>query len=583
MRSMLRVPLAVCAAWLLAVELLAQVSAEPTVSKAPINPDFLEYRNLLVTGQAPAEEEGRRGRRPSPVDLSHARGQRVSVQNRGASFGPLPAAFDLRTVPDKLPPVRDQGSCNDCWTFATYGSLESWLRPAETLWDFAEMDMNCSHGFDWPACSGGNRDMAAAYLARWDGPVSESCYPHGNVCASPRPSCTPQKRLMEAIFLPDRAGPLDNANIKEAVMTYGAVYTTMFWRDASYRGSPHFTHYYTGGAIGNHSVCIVGWDDDFDRTRFVSPNPPGNGAFIVRNSWGAAWGQDGYCYVSYYDSRIGIENGVFVRAEPVTDYPRIYQHDPYGWISGVGYGGNTAWGANMFTAAATETVRFVGFYTPAVDCSYELYVYVNCAAGAPRSGLLARTAVGTIAHIGYHTVALTPPVDVIAGQRFSVVLRLTSPGYNYPICLEGPVSGYCSAASANPGESFISPNGSYWVDLTSAYPEDNVCLKALVGPDDPDGDGVYGSQDQCPHSVPGAVVDATGCSNGPADLDRDGDVDATDLQLFLLCASGPQIPAPAGCERSRFDADADVDVIDFAYFQRCISGENRPSDHGCVE
>lgn len=77
-----------------------------------------------------------------------------------------------------------------------------------------------------------------------------------------------------------------------------------------------------------------------------------------------------------------------------------------------------------------------------------------------------------------------------------------------------------------------------------------------------------------------------------ADLDRDCDVDANDLTLFLACSSGPGVPAVigAGCPASRinqnravadFDADWDVDQSDFGVFQRCSGASNVPADPSC--
>ena len=57
-------------------------------------------------------------------------------------------------------------------------------------------------------------------------------------------------------------------------------------------------------------MAIVGWDDNYSKTNFASA-PAGNGAFIIRNNWGTAFGEDGYFYVSYYDLNIGTENFVF--------------------------------------------------------------------------------------------------------------------------------------------------------------------------------------------------------------------------------------------------------------------------------
>ena len=77
--------------------------------------------------------------------------------------------------------------------------------------------------------------------------------------------------------------------------------------------------------------------------------PPGNGAFIVRNSWGSTWGDAGYFYISYYDTRIGRDNAMFT-AQPPTTYTRIYQYDPLGWVANFGFGTDTAYYANVFTS-----------------------------------------------------------------------------------------------------------------------------------------------------------------------------------------------------------------------------------------
>ena len=67
-------------------------------------------------------------------------------------------------------------------------------------------------------------------------------------------------------------------------------------------GTLQTTHYLDASWGENHGVTIVGWDDQYPRRYFQGAwgRPPGRGAFLVRNSWGDDWGEDGYFWVSYY-------------------------------------------------------------------------------------------------------------------------------------------------------------------------------------------------------------------------------------------------------------------------------------------
>src|SRR6185369_2906886 len=151
---------------------------------------------------------------------------------------------------------------------------------------------------------------------------------------------------------------------------------------------------------------------------------------------------------------------------------------PLGKTGSLGYGNETAWFANIFTASGTESITSVGFHAASAGSTYDWYIYTGVTTG-PRTGTLAASGSGlTLAEPGYHVVPVTP-VPVTTGQKFSVVIRLTTPGYNYPIPMERPVAGYTSQAVAAAGQSFYSSSGAGWSDLTGTYANSNVTLKAL--------------------------------------------------------------------------------------------------------
>jgi len=71
------------------------------------------------------------------------------------------------------------------------------------------------------------------------------------------------------------------------------------------------------------------------------------------------------------------------------------------------------------------------------------------------------------------------------------------------------------------------------------------------------------------------------CADIPGDFDGDRDVDGSDRDAFVLCASGPAMPVINGCEPEDLDYDGDVDQSDFGIFQRCYSGTSVPGDPNC--
>jgi len=457
---------------------VASAARRPRLTTAPVNPDFLDYYVDWLAGRVQTQTVDGHGLGyiPAPLDLSHLTGQQVFSPY--ALLAP-PPVYDLRTT-GKLGPVKDQGACGSCWAFATYGSMESCLLLGET-WDFSENNLKNTHGFDWAHNAGGNQSISTAYLARWSGPIAEANDPYNPSSGISPSGLRPRKHVPDVIYLPDRAYALDNYNIKRAVMTYGAVYTTMWW-DNQYWNVATNSYYNNGTYSSNHAICIVGWDDNYAAAKFLTP-PPGNGAFIIRNSWGAGWGQAGYFYISYYDAQIGRGNAVFHEAESVYATTINNQYDPFGQVGACGYGGSqTIWGGNIFTAGANQVVESIAVYAMEVNTKYDAYVYLDPTTDPVTGATLATSQSGTMPMAGYHTIDLNSPVAVSAGQKFSVVLTLVTQSYAWPLPMECYCPGYNTAITGNSGESFASPDGVGWVDLYNVWQYSNACIKALALP-----------------------------------------------------------------------------------------------------
>lgn len=458
------------------------LAGEPVAAPAPLNTEFVDSLTVKSLPErlftASEGEEHAFGFVSGPVDYSYLKGQTIGP-DAARSFAPerlsFSAQYDLRND-GKLTPVRNQGSCGACWTFAALGSVESMLLPGENR-DFSENNLKNRHGFDWGHCSGGNGDMSIAYLARNDGPINESDDPYDGASNVSPSGLTSQKILTRAVIIPPRSNALDNDAIKQAIIDYGAVQSSYYHSDTYYKPATA-AYFYNGTAATNHAIDLVGWDDNFDMSNFLTA-PAGNGAFLVRNSWGSSWGQSGYFWLSYYDAKIGNNNYQFRSFEPAASYAALYQHDPLGKTSSLGYGTDTAWFANIFTASSTASITAIGLHAASANSTYDWYIYTGVSAGAPRSGTLAASGTGlTLATPGYSVVPVTP-VAVTSGQQFSVVIRLTTPGYTYPIPMERPLAGYSTLATASAGQSYYGYAGSSWTDLNATYPNTNVALKAL--------------------------------------------------------------------------------------------------------
>jgi len=479
--------------------LRAQEPAE-TPSSAPLNPrfaDYIENRTHVELARPAFTREGHPlGYIPSTVDFSHLKGQPALAELQG---GNLPSSYDLRNY-NKVSPVKNQLRCGDCWAFATYGSMESVLLTGES-WNFSENNLNNLNGFDYGVCQGGNGQMSTAYLARWAGPVNASADPDPTSCTSqstcynPSPRSTvPQKHVQGVIFIAPRASATDNANLKSAIMTYGGVQATIsadeLGGDNSYWNPSTDAYYYNGAKVCkdskgkaaecgiDHAITLVGWNDDFPAANFATA-PAGNGAFLVKNSWGTDFGSGGYFWISYYDAQFAYqESYVYDDNENTTSYTTEYEYDPLGLVSSIGYSVPTAWAANIFTAKANGQLLAVSTYALSNGTAYTVEIYTNALNG-PTSGTLAITVSGTLPLAGYKTIELPSPVAIKQGQKFSVVMKLTTPGLKYPIPYQFAEAGYSSQATAKAGQGFISFAGTSWQDATTFSSTMSVNLKAF--------------------------------------------------------------------------------------------------------
>ncbi len=270
-----------------------------------------------------------------------------------------------------------------------------------------------------------------------------------------------------------------------------------------------YAHYtYNPAAASNHTVCIVGYDDNYPKENFLqgtsaagySKTPPENGAWIAKNSWGSEtdfvinkdgrpigksdWGvrdkdgkATGYFYLSYYDKSV---NSFFsfnfsnkIEAESFSQY----QYDYMTSLENAYYedSEDELKIANIYAADEDEIVTSIGIRAYRNKTTSTVKVFkLNDEYNSPEDGELVSETSAYYDYAGYHRIPLDTKVRLYPGETFSVVVENeTDAGYVFsanraPSKKAAVENGhdYYGVAIVHPGESFLYKDSTWmdWVD-----------------------------------------------------------------------------------------------------------------------
>ncbi len=398
----------------------------------------------------------------------------ITYEEETNLFTRIPAKYDLRNH-GKVTPIRNQFDTGACWAFASLGALESALLPKET-WDFSEDHLSLGHGYNLSQAKGGNYMIALSYLTRWSGPVLEKDDPFNDKKTNAQAPVI--KHLQEAQFIPSK----DYAGIKVAIMGHAGVQSSMHVSDLTFTANTDYynpttaSYYYNGNKAINHDVVLIGWDDNYPKENF-NIEPRRNGAFLAKNSYGTAFGKEGYFYISYEDIQIGTQNIVYTRIDNVDNYDKIYQADWLGFVGQIGYGEETAYFSNVYETQGPEELKAVSFYATDETSTYEIYVvdnYENTESFFDMR-LIKR---GSKTYGGYYTVDFETPIPV--DGRYAVIVKITTPNSEYPVAAEfKKENSWISTVNLKDGDGYMSYDGLKWDDVEETL-NANVSLKAFT-------------------------------------------------------------------------------------------------------
>ena len=238
----------------------------------------------------------------------------------------LPSFFSWRDIngTDYTTRVKDQSPAPTCEAYALCASLETIMQYQKG--ELYNPDLSETHLYFYPGGTYGagyvNIVDAANYLVE-HGVPDEGCYPDPKRAFDyPFESLEGWENRTVKVT---EWGWIDHdvESMKDALITYGPLVLCMrFYKDFFYYRGGIYTHKW-GAIAGGHVVTIMGYDDE-------------DGCWIIKNSWGTSWGEDGYYRIPYeeniiaewYGEGTGVMylEGVYGNLEP--DVPKIQFETP---------------------------------------------------------------------------------------------------------------------------------------------------------------------------------------------------------------------------------------------------------------
>jgi len=459
--------------------LLSTLGISQELKKAPLNPDYIKFIEEYTSGDTDPEELQAS---PAPYQLNFTK---YFEQKSTLSTKDYPIAYDMRIAgaggTSLLTSVKHQLSCGACWSFATSSSIESsWKILGLGDNDISENNMKNCHGFEYGPCAWGHHFMSTAYLLRGSGPIAEADDPYDPLNFDCTDGLMPTAYVTGARYLPE-----DHDVFKETIMSEGGVYNTFRSETEGYQWiNGNYTYCYQGNETTTHAIAIVGWNDTLTTAC-------GQGAWLCKNQYGTAFGDNGYFYISYQDSLVLKYNAIWPEREEYDPEMKIHQYDTIGGWPFLGYEWPIVYGLIKYTADDDQFITRIGTYTVSYGSYLSAEIYGNFD-GNNLTNLLTTIPEQYCDYPGFWQLNLSEKLRLSTGQDFYVKVRYYSPGEDFPLAVEGFSDGY-SNPELETGKCWTSYNGISWdpagngtsslFDLcikTYAYEVTNVNIKVVL-------------------------------------------------------------------------------------------------------
>lgn len=421
-----------------------------------------------------------------PMDFSGENLSAGMLQRAGAA-----AAYDARQE-GLITEVKDQGIYLDCWAYALASQMETSILWQEGInLDLSEEHLayfcfnrqndrlnNTPNDYSSTALGyhgGGNTNIGTMHLSTWSGMALDAFYPSGSAPLDPAGAYDTAAFLQNAAFFSNSKTYTKSARvnrIKSMISLYKSASGMIAFSQTAYDSTGNYYNPDTAAfcnpneAALNHAVTIVGWDDSYSKNNFMEASGvQSDGAWIVKNSWGRSWGDEGYFYISYED--MSLSNIVCASAVSAPEFPNNYFYDGTSGLS-LYYVDNGESIAAVFKANAgegmAETLGEIVTAAGSDRAAFNAQIYLGLTdPHNPTSGIPAYDTPVPITqtYIGLQTNRV-PDVEIAPDTYYSVVLTNTS-GKRISYYFEASRAyDWCSfIAGTDAGQTFFGTEGNF--------------------------------------------------------------------------------------------------------------------------
>ena len=469
-------------------ELEPTTIAATTVEVAKVSVINNENDNNDIATSSNSEKKYKDGHRDIDYKVKRLK---PKYYNRLLREGNLPSSYDSRNVDgiSYVPPIRDQNPYGMCWAFSMIGQAEISAIKKGLVSDNNSIDLSeavlayyaynlenitasGSHNIDFPgyegndytmgiysldmptwADLGGNKMLSALLLSSYMGYVKENEETSFDRLKTYKDNIDDYTLDGKYAFNSNdfEVGNIafinskDIAAIKKAIIDNGSVGISYYSDERSesiHTVDGEYFYCTEGEVFTSHAIMVIGWDDNISKENFYFGEnyddatykvEEGDGAWLCRNSWGESYGNNGYFWISYYET--SLKNDTFTSTEVISSDTYEYNYHYDTTISPERTNIESRVG-NIFKVSdnVNQTLDAVNVAIDDTNVSFDIEIYISdTEMETPINGTKILTQKVNKDLSGVWTIVLDKKVPLKKGTYFSIIIN---PEQNFSIFVD---------------------------------------------------------------------------------------------------------------------------------------------------